>query len=282
MCDHYAVEENVVPVSPTLSLAVGPTWPALSVVTVSYRDLPGLQATRASVLALDYPGRVQHVIVDGGSGTEVEQWLAAQTGDLTWVSEPDGGIYPAMNKGIALATGDVVWFMNSADTFHATDSATVALTGVADPRHSWGFGRSEWYRPGTGELDSRHGPRRYLRALHAFGRQTVPHQAAWFGADLLARVGDYPSNVPIAADQVLMMRCAAVTRPRVLPTVLCNFDMTGVSTGRSRRQHYQGMREGRRLGGVSITGSQWLDDLASRTIETVERALRRIRHGRAT
>lgn|GEM_PF-423655 len=265
------MEENDSPVSTGLLHAYGPAWPALSVVTVSFRDLAGLQATRASVLALDYPGRVQHVIVDGGSGPEVEQWLAEQTGDIVWVSEPDGGIYPAMNKGIAMADGDVLWFMNSADTFHAVDSATIALADLPNPRRAWGFGRSEWHRPGTGEVDSVHGPRRFVRALHALGRQVVPHQAAFFGAELLARVGGYQPEIRIAADQVLMMRCAVAVRPRVLPDVLCNFDMSGVSTGQTRAQHYTGMRQGRRLGGITVTGSQRLDDLASHGVEVVER-----------
>jgi len=249
-------------------------------VTVSLHDLPGLHTTRASVLALDYPGRIQHVIVDGGSGPEVERWLTEQSGDVVWVSEPDGGIYRAMNKGIALADGDVLWFMNSSDTFHSPTSATSALAGLADPRAQWGYGRSEWLRPGTGEIDSLHGPRRFVRSLHALGRQTLPHQAAFFGADLLAEVGSYQPEIHITADQVLMMRCAAVRKPRVVADVLCNFDMTGVSTARTRRQHWAGMRAGRRMGGVTVTGSQRLDDAVSISIESVERVLRRIRHGR--
>lgn len=261
----------------------GPTgepshWPSVTVVTVSFRDPEGLRQTRTSVLAQDYPGRLEQVVVDGGSGNEVRTWLSGQTGDIVWVSEPDGGIYDAMNKGIAMASGDLLWFMNSADTFHATDSVATAMARLRpgiDPRGQWGFGRSVWLRPGSGVVDEVHGPRRYRRQLHLLGTQVVPHQAAFVGADLVAAAGEYRTDVPIAADQVLLMACASRVQPVVLADVLCDFDTTGTSTRQTRRQHYAGMRRGRRAAGLTVTGVQWLDDAASLAVQAAD-SLRRL------
>ncbi len=88
---------------------------SFSIVTNSLDDLAGLKTTAASVgeqTLFDY----EWIVVDGGSQDGTRQWLDAQT-DLTWVSEPDQGIYDAMNKGLDRATGDYVIFMNAGDAF---------------------------------------------------------------------------------------------------------------------------------------------------------------------
>ena len=253
----------------------------MSVVTVSYRDLAGLRATRASVLAQQYPGRVQHVIIDGGSGDAVADWLAQQQSDVSWVSEADDGIYHAMNKGIDRSEGDVLWFMNSADTFHRTDSLRTAMAALRRPRLQWGFGRAAWHRPGSREIDSVHGPRRYFRRVHALGRHTLPHQAVFFGADLIEQVGRYRADIGITADQGLMMRCARVAEPLVLSDILCNYDTGGVSSRQSPAEHWAAMRRARRLSGITVTGSQWIDDVLSRAWQAVAQVRRRVRPARA-
>ena len=92
----------------------------LSIITVCRNAGPRLQATVESVLAVKASTKlgVQHVVVDGAStdGTVelLEEW--ARRGAVeTYVSEPDAGIYDAMNKGIALATGTVLYFLNAGD-----------------------------------------------------------------------------------------------------------------------------------------------------------------------
>ncbi len=112
-----------------------------SVVTITYNAEAVLQRTVNSVAAQDYAD-VEHIIVDGAStdGTlsianrYVEQSHESGNGhEVSLVSEPDRGIYDAMNKGLALATGDYVVFMNAGDTFHSPDTlsstAHAAMTG---------------------------------------------------------------------------------------------------------------------------------------------------------
>ncbi len=112
-----------------------------SVITITYNASAVLRRTTGSVAAQDYAD-VEHIIVDGAStdGTlaiaeeYVRQSQAAGNGHETrLVSEPDRGIYDAMNKGLALATGDYVVFMNAGDTFHSpgtlSETAHAAMTG---------------------------------------------------------------------------------------------------------------------------------------------------------
>jgi glycosyltransferase involved in cell wall biosynthesis len=107
------------------------TSPVFSIVTVTYQAEKVLEKTVLSVLNQSYPG-IEYVIVDGQStdGTlEIVRRYASGLG--AWLSEPDGGLYDAMNKGLALATGDYVWFLNAGDVLPhgntVSDVATVAM-----------------------------------------------------------------------------------------------------------------------------------------------------------
>ncbi len=90
--------------------------PKISVITVTYNDAAGLRRTLENLSRVDYPA-LEVVVVDGAStdGTRVVIDRFAHRLDH-WVSEPDRGIYDAMNKGMALATGDYFWFVNAGDT----------------------------------------------------------------------------------------------------------------------------------------------------------------------
>ena len=88
-----------------------------SIVTVTYNAAHVLEKTILSVVSQTY-GNVEYIIIDGGSkdGT-VSVIRRHQAGIKYWVSEPDKGLYDAMNKGLQTATGDYVCFLNAGDQF---------------------------------------------------------------------------------------------------------------------------------------------------------------------
>lgn len=89
----------------------------ISVITVTYNAIEALRQTAQSVLNQDY-AEVEYIIVDGNSTDGTKAWLETLDRDhLQWVSEPDGGIYDAMNKGVGMATGEYCLFMNAGDAF---------------------------------------------------------------------------------------------------------------------------------------------------------------------
>lgn len=89
-----------------------------SIITVNYNNNKGLKKTIVSVLAqtcLDY----EYIIIDGGSCDGSKETIEQHADKIDyWVSEPDKGIYNAMNKGIKVAKGDYLIFMNSGDCFY--------------------------------------------------------------------------------------------------------------------------------------------------------------------
>lgn len=96
----------------------------VSIITVVYNNVQTLRDTIESVLAQDYP-HIEYIIVDGAStdGTvELVQGYGSRIGQF--ISEPDKGLYDAINKGIRLASGEVVGLLHSDDLFYGTDAVS--------------------------------------------------------------------------------------------------------------------------------------------------------------
>ena len=120
----------------------------ITYITVTYNAAAVLQRTLDSVLEQDYP-HIRHLIVDGASTDETLQIVddyanrsnEAENGHVVLVtSEPDNGIYDAMNKGLRSATGDYVCFLNAGDFLPTTDTVTriVAALGSQSPAVLYG------------------------------------------------------------------------------------------------------------------------------------------------
>ena len=86
--------------------------PLISIVTVSYNAVATIEQTILSVINQTYPN-IEYIIIDGGSKDGTIDIIRKYADQIAyWVSEPDEGIYDAMNKGIKIATGEWINFMN--------------------------------------------------------------------------------------------------------------------------------------------------------------------------
>lgn len=95
-----------------------------SIVTVCYNAVNEIEKTILSVLNQTYDD-IEYIIIDGGSKDGTVDIIKKYSDRISyWISEPDRGIYDAMNKGIIVATGDYINFMNAGDSFCATDIIT--------------------------------------------------------------------------------------------------------------------------------------------------------------
>lgn len=89
--------------------------PKLSIITVTYNAEQVLQKTIESVIEQSYEN-LEFLIIDGGSKDATTSIIKSYEKHINiWISEPDNGIYDAMNKGLALANGEYVWFINAGD-----------------------------------------------------------------------------------------------------------------------------------------------------------------------
>jgi len=115
--------------------------PLFSVVTVTKDDLNGLKRTWRSLAAQDFHDW-EWIVVDGASGDGTRQWLESLEPGPDWSSEPDRGIFDAMNKGLDRARGRYVLFLNGGDELAGPDvlSRAEAVLGVLEPEPVLAYG----------------------------------------------------------------------------------------------------------------------------------------------
>jgi len=123
----------------------GKPWPKISIVTVSFNMVNYIEDTILSVLEQQYPN-LEYIIIDGGSkdGTvdiikKYEQWITY------WVSEPDKGMYDAIQKGFSRSTGEIMAYLNSDDKFHYNSLFTAATIFSSMDDVDWILGRASFY-----------------------------------------------------------------------------------------------------------------------------------------
>ncbi|MEF1339438.1 glycosyltransferase, partial [Vibrio rotiferianus] len=101
----------------------------VSIITVCYNSAATIEDTIKSVISQTYQD-IEYIIVDGGSTDETNQIISSYSDFVdVHISEPDEGLYDAMNKGIQLANGDVVGILNSDDFFCSEQSVAELMSG---------------------------------------------------------------------------------------------------------------------------------------------------------
>ncbi len=116
-----------------------------SIVTVTRNNLPGLKRTHASLKAQTCHD-FEWVVIDGASTDGTPDYL--RTTDAAWVSEPDSGLYDAMNKGLGKVGGDYIIFMNAGDLLATPDVLDKTKSAVAKTRPAFVYGDALEERPG--------------------------------------------------------------------------------------------------------------------------------------
>lgn len=130
----------------------GTSLPHVSIVTVNLNMADGLARTIASVAVQEFRSR-EYIVIDGGSRDGSLELLHDNAGLITrCVSEPDRGIYDAMNKGVAMARGQWVLFLNSGDSFASSDALS-RVFAAEEPDDDLLYGNSlVRYRSGAAHL----------------------------------------------------------------------------------------------------------------------------------
>jgi glycosyltransferase involved in cell wall biosynthesis len=96
--------------------------PKISIITVVYNAENALAATIHSVTQQTARQYIEYIVIDGNSKDGTKNVILAHQNEIDkWLSEPDKGLYDAMNKGLMMATGDFVWFVNAGDTIASND-----------------------------------------------------------------------------------------------------------------------------------------------------------------
>jgi len=218
--------------------------PLFSIVTVCLNAETHIAAAVESVRAQDRAD-YEYLVVDGGSkdGTidVLRTYESRFDGRLQWVSEPDHGLYDAMNKGLALAHGEYVGFLGADDHLRPGALGAVARALSAVPRPDIVFGATHVFGP-SGVWDET--PRRVTRrGLPA--RVPASHQSTFVRRAAIETVGGFDQRFGIAADYDLYLRLVAAGGTEVfVDDVLSEFRLGGASSrsARATAREYRDIR----------------------------------------
>jgi glycosyltransferase involved in cell wall biosynthesis len=204
----------------------------VSIITVCFNSAATIADTLRSVAEQTYPD-VEHVLVDGGSRDDTVKLANAlgRSGKVI-ISEPDKGIYDAMNKGLQLATGDVIGFLNADDMYAAND----VLTRVSMLMQQGGldalYGDVEFVRPSDlNRPVRRYRSDRFRPDRIAWGWMPA-HPALFLKRQVFERYGGFRSDYRIAGDFELVARIfhSGELSYRHIPEVIVRMRTGGVST----------------------------------------------------
>ncbi|MDA3883103.1 MAG: glycosyltransferase family 2 protein [Bacteroidales bacterium] len=194
----------------------------LSIITINLNNAHGLQQTIQSVQKQIFPD-FEYIIIDGASTDASLEVLEANKGMLTYcISEPDTGVYNAMNKGIQQATGEYCLFLNSGDCL--CEANTLQNIFSHNPTQDIIYGDSL-----NGDIYCRYPE--YLTPLYLF-RKPVLHQASFIKRNLFDRFGLYNESYKIVSDWDFFLKTLyqAQVSYRYIPNIpIVRFDMGGIN-----------------------------------------------------
>lgn len=203
--------------------------PLVSVVTVCYNAERHLAEAMTSVLAQDY-ANIEYVVVDGGS-TDGSAGIIAGfeerfAGRLSWSSEPDEGIYDAMNKGIARCHGEIVGLLNADDLYVPDAVSRVVEAFAANPSAGAVFGDADVIDEAGRVLRTE---KAYLPQAGSLPpRMPMCHQSLFVAREVYDRLGVFDTRYRILADYEFVVRMLRAGVGFVqLPGALARFRLGG-------------------------------------------------------
>ena len=181
----------------------------ISIITASYNSVKTLADTMESVLSQTYIDW-EYIIVDGGSkdGTvDLIKKYEPRFGDkLKWTSEPDLGIYDAMNKGILRSTGDVVGILNSDDYYTAPDVLSTIASALSNKNLDAIYGDIHFINEGEPNKIVRYYSSRLFKPFWLRFGFMPAHPSFYVRRDIYQKAGLYDTSYKIGSDFEMMVR----------------------------------------------------------------------------
>ncbi|MDH3052486.1 glycosyltransferase family 2 protein [Gordonia alkanivorans] len=200
---------------------------------MTYNDRNGFINTCASVFSQSLDaGLFEHLVIDGASIDGTPEWYRINrptTGNFLLVSEPDKGIYDAMNKGIALASGDYICFLNAGDVLLETTVLEFVAVQLSAQNPDWAYGLARVVDETGRPVRKNVGIVPYSRRKHLLSRSVICHQSVWMRRSVLEALLGFDESFGTAADYHLLLRAGQVSEPASWNRVLVDFLTGGVS-----------------------------------------------------
>lgn len=207
----------------------------ISIITATYNSAKTVRDTFRSVLSQDYED-FEYIVIDGGSkdGTVdiIREYEPVFGSRMKWISEPDSGIYDAMNKGIRMATGEVVGLLNSDDFYTSNIILSSVAAAMKDAKLDAVYGDIHYVRDYDLKKCVRYySSRPFRRVWMRFGFMPA-HPSFYCRREVYERYGMYDLEYKVAADFECLLRFIYIHRikTKYLPLDFVTMRTGGAST----------------------------------------------------
>lgn len=181
----------------------------LTIITINYNNYEGLKQTIESVIGQTY-NEFEYIVIDGGSTDDSKQLIEKFNSDIAyWVSEPDGGIYNAMNKGIMKSNGEYLLFLNSGDYLERSNTIQSVIPLLNDSDIVYG-----------NMVIDRNGRHEYAKSpakleFEEMIRGTLWHPVSFIKKELFTKYGLYNEKYKIISDYEFFLKTIYIHRVTV-------------------------------------------------------------------
>jgi glycosyltransferase involved in cell wall biosynthesis len=208
----------------------------ISLITVAYNAEHTIARCIESVIAQNY-NKLQYIVIDGGSADGTLQVINKYKSHISLIiSEPDNGVYDAMNKGIQHATGDIVGTLNADDFFAGSNVLTTIGDAFSAQKAGIVFGNLN-YVDENETITRKWRTRPYKKGIFKWGWMP-PHPTFYCKRSLFERLGYYSLDYGTAADYELMLRFMHLNNIGgfYIDKVLVNMQRGGMSNSSPKRR----------------------------------------------
>lgn len=206
----------------------------ISIITINFNDVEGLKKTMTSVIDQTY-SNIEYIIIDGGSTDGSKPYIETHQESLSyWVSEPDKGIYNAMNKGIDKASGEYLLFLNSGDFLYKNNIIETSTKRFIE-------GRDLYYGNLMVDYQGNYKESKYpdkLSFSYFYHKGHLPHPATFIKRSLFKRVYKFKEDFKIVSDYDFLV-CAVCKHNASYEhfnDFVTVYDTTGISGNRKYRE----------------------------------------------
>jgi glycosyltransferase involved in cell wall biosynthesis len=202
----------------------------VSIITAVYNGADSIAATLQSVAQQDHGG-IEHIVVDGASSDATLDVVRQNGGRVErLISEPDGGVYDAFNKGLRAATGDAIAFLNCGDTYVSPGVVSRMAIELGRGGVEAVFGDVSIVDGATSREVRRYSSKHFRPGRMAWGLMPA-HPTLFLRREIYQSVGEYDTRFRIAGDFELCLRVFArrKTSYRYIPEALVRMPRGGIS-----------------------------------------------------